>query len=360
MDIKQLSKAFENQIALSDVSFQVTHGELTIILGPSGCGKTTLLKIIAGILKPDYGEIYFDDKLMNYIPSKERNVGYVPQNLALFPHLTVEKNIQFGLDARNWSITQKKNRLKFLIKLGTLQELESRYPHQISGGQQQRVALLRALAPNPSVLLLDEPLSSLDTQLREKVKWNLRLIQKETETTTIMVTHDQMDAHAISDYIVFINEGRVIQQGQSEDILQNMKGFSVASIMGIPNLLEIHKIRKTQMGINLGTDIGIIHMNDLQCPQEEWEDLGVNIDPHQIDLEIFDPKKQTLDSRRTNQFNARVLSVEKHERGKLVNVEIQGTIISVISASLDLIERLKIGDQVTIFLQPGSLKLIGF
>ncbi|MFX0211589.1 MAG: ABC transporter ATP-binding protein [Candidatus Hodarchaeota archaeon] len=359
VDIDQLSKAFGNQIALKDVSFQVTHGNLTIILGPSGCGKTTLLKLIAGILEPDNGTIYFDDKLVNHIPAKERNVGYVPQNLALFPHLTVEKNIQFGLEARHWSMSQKKERLKFLIELGSLYGLETRYPHQISGGQQQRVALLRALAPNPSVLLLDEPLSSLDTQLREKVKWNLRLIQQETETTTIMVTHDQMDARAISDYIVFINEGLVIQKGQPTDILQKMKGYAVASIMGVPNLLKLNNITQTKEGTNLSTDIGLIHMDKIQFPEEEENDLGITIDPQQIELEIYDPKRQRGDTGGYNQFEAKVLSIEEHDNGKLINVEIQGTIISVVSSAREIIERLKIGDLIVIFLQPGSLRLIG-
>ncbi len=359
VEIEELGLSFGSQIALEDVSFQVAHGDLAIILGPSGCGKTTLLKLIAGILEPDHGAIYFDKKLINHIPSKERNVGYVPQNLALFPHLTVEKNIQFGLDARHWSIAEKKERLKFLIKLGSLRGLESRFPHQISGGQQQRVALLRALAPNPSVLLLDEPLSSLDTQLREKVKWDLRLIQQETETTTIMVTHDQVDARAISDYIVFINEGLVIQKGQPTDILQKMKGYSVASIMGVPNLLKLHNITETKEGVNLGTDIGIIHMNKIRFPQQENNDLSITIDPQQIELEVYDPKKQVIDSRGTNQFDAKVLSIESHEKGKLINVETQGTIVRIISSSLELIERLKVGDQVKIFIQPHSLKLIG-
>ncbi|MFX0206502.1 MAG: ABC transporter ATP-binding protein, partial [Candidatus Hodarchaeota archaeon] len=176
LEIEKLSKKFEDIIAVNSVSFSVAKGEILGILGPSGCGKTTILKAILGLLTPTNGDIRLEGESIVKIPPELRNFGYIPQNLALFPHLTVFENITFGLKARKWKKKEIAIKTKSLLKMLELEDFESKLPHEISGGQQQRVALARALAPEPALLLMDEPLTSLDTTLSFHLRWEVRKI----------------------------------------------------------------------------------------------------------------------------------------------------------------------------------------
>lgn len=215
-------------------------GEFLTLLGPSGCGKTTTLRIIAGFEKPDRGEIYFDDTIMNDVPPYERNIGIVFQDYALFPHMTVYDNISFGLKLRKLPKGEIRRRVLWALELVGLKGFEDRYPEQLSGGQQQRVALARALVIEPQLLLLDEPLSNLDAKIRERLRGEIKRIQKELGITTIYVTHDQEEAMAISDRIAVMSVGKIEQVGDPLDLYYNPKNEFVAQFLGLSNILEVN------------------------------------------------------------------------------------------------------------------------
>ncbi|WP_457754221.1 ABC transporter ATP-binding protein [Thermococcus sp.] len=220
-------------------SLKAKEGEFLTLLGPSGCGKTTTLRIIAGFEKPDKGEVLFNGRVMNEIPPYERNIGIVFQDYALFPHMTVFKNIAFGLELRKLPREEIEEKVRQALKLVGLEGLENRYPEQLSGGQQQRVALARALVIEPEVLLLDEPLSNLDAKIRERLRGEIKRIQKELSITTIYVTHDQEEAMAISDRIAVMNDGRIEQVGMPLELYYHPKTEFVAKFLGLSNILEL-------------------------------------------------------------------------------------------------------------------------
>ncbi|MHA2499839.1 MAG: ABC transporter ATP-binding protein, partial [Candidatus Hodarchaeales archaeon] len=211
LQLQDISKAFGSAVALQNVHWKLEDGQLGIILGPSGSGKTTLLKIIAGLLFPDAGDVLFNENSVLNLSASERNVGYVPQSLALFPHLTVEKNLAFGLEARHWKKTEIRERVGELLRLGEIEDLSMRYPREISGGQQQRAALLRALAPRPQILLLDEPLGALDLELRARMLRAIKSIQRSTKTTTVLVSHNPQETILEADDVLVIDRGKVVQ-----------------------------------------------------------------------------------------------------------------------------------------------------
>jgi iron(III) transport system ATP-binding protein len=236
--LHSVTKTFSNnQIpAIQQMTLSLPQGDLLSVLGPSGCGKTTLLRLIAGFERPDSGAIEIADRLVagkgHWIPPEARNVGLVFQDFALFPHLTGAQNIKFGLRG-----SQSGNRVKELITLVGLSGFEDRYPHQLSGGQQQRVALARALAPSPALILLDEPLSSLDVQVRLHLREEIRRVLKETGISAIFVTHDQEEALAISDRVAVLSEGRLMQIDTPEAIYQTPASRFVAEFVTQANFL---------------------------------------------------------------------------------------------------------------------------
>ncbi|MHA1506575.1 MAG: ABC transporter ATP-binding protein [Candidatus Asgardarchaeia archaeon] len=226
-----VSKSFGENRVLDNINMRAEDKKITVILGPSGCGKTTILRIIAGFLRTDRGHVYFGDKLMDDVPPKLRNVGFVFQNLALFPHMNVYDNISFGLRNRGYGREEIDRRVREIMEVVGLSGLEKAFPDELSGGQQQRVALARALAPYPDVLLLDEPLSSLDANLREKLKWEVRRIQREEEVTTVYVTHDLSEALTIGDKILIVNDGKVQQEGDPIKVYKKPKNVFVANFL---------------------------------------------------------------------------------------------------------------------------------
>jgi len=209
--IKNVSKSFGRNNILKNVSFSVREGEIFFILGPSGCGKTTLLRIIAGFINPDKGKIILEGKDITELHPSKRKIGMVFQNYALWPHMTVWQNIAYGLLIRKLEKEIVNKKVEKIIGITKLENVKNLYPHQVSGGQQQRVALARALVIEPKVLLLDEPLSNLDTKLRENLRREIKRIQKETGITMIYVTHDQKEAMSLSSRIAVMSEGEIIQ-----------------------------------------------------------------------------------------------------------------------------------------------------
>ncbi|MCX6640440.1 MAG: ABC transporter ATP-binding protein [bacterium] len=236
--VKNLNKKFGDFTAVDDVSFEVEQGKLVALLGPSGSGKSTILRIIAGLEEPDSGAVYLTGEDATALPTQRRNVGFVFQHYALFKHMTVAKNIAFGLEVQKRPQNEIKNRVEELLDLVQLKGYENHYPSQLSGGQRQRVALARALAPKPKVLLLDEPFGALDAKVRQNLAGWLRQLHREVQVTSIFVTHDQEEAIEISDRIVVLNRGRVEQIGRPEEIYDKPLTKFVASFIGHANVIE--------------------------------------------------------------------------------------------------------------------------
>ena len=216
--MKDINKTFDGFHASRDVSFGIEKGHLAALLGPSGSGKTTILRMIAGLDRPDDGDILVEGKRITEIPGSRRGIGFVFQNYALFRYMTVEKNIAFGLEIQKKSKKEIKERVDELLELTSMKDLGKRYPHQLSGGQRQRVAFARALAPNPHLLLLDEPFAAIDAKVRRELRNWLKEMIGQVGVTSIFVTHDQEEAMEVADTIIVTNEGRVEQIGTPEEI----------------------------------------------------------------------------------------------------------------------------------------------
>ncbi|HEX7344490.1 MAG TPA: ABC transporter ATP-binding protein [bacterium] len=236
--VQNLTKRFGDFIAVDHVSFEVEQGKLVALLGPSGSGKSTILRIIAGLEEPDEGAVFLTGTDATTWPTQKRNVGFVFQHYALFKHMTVRKNIAFGLEVQKRPRDEIRARVEELLTLVKLDGYGERYPSQLSGGQRQRVALARALAPKPRVLLLDEPFGALDAKVRQNLAAWLRDLHHQVQVTSIFVTHDQEEAIEISDRIVVLNRGRVEQIGKPEEIYDRPMTKFVASFIGHANVIE--------------------------------------------------------------------------------------------------------------------------
>lgn len=236
--IKNAVKKYGDFIALKGVDLEIKPGEFFTLLGPSGCGKTTLLRMIAGFNTVDGGEICFDDKVINHLEAHKRDIGMVFQNYAIFPHLTVAENVAYGLKAKKYPKGEIPGKVEEALELVQISKLKDRRPNELSGGQQQRVALARAFVIEPSVLLMDEPLSNLDAKLRIQMRTVIKKLQRRLGITTIYVTHDQEEALAISDRIAVIREGKVMQVGTPEEIYKRPQNEFVAGFIGVSNFVE--------------------------------------------------------------------------------------------------------------------------
>ncbi|WP_089720434.1 ABC transporter ATP-binding protein [Candidatus Entotheonella palauensis] len=240
LSLQGVSKAFEPNVpVLRDVDLQVESGTVVCLLGPSGCGKTTLLRLIAGFEEPTEGELYIIKRLVSRpgmkVPPEQRHIGMVFQDYALFPHMTIAQNIQFGLF--RWPSAWRRTRLAEMLSLVGLDGMEKRYPHELSGGQQQRVALARALAPNPQLLLLDEPFSNLDVNLRQQLRDEMHAILSKADITTVLVTHDQEEALSLADRLAVIDQGRIVQYAPPDEVLQQPRTRFVAKFLGLGHFL---------------------------------------------------------------------------------------------------------------------------
>ena len=248
VELKDINKTYAGYQASNHVSFGIEQGKLIALLGPSGSGKTTILRMIAGLETPDSGEIVIDGKVVNNIPASERGIGFVFQNYALFRYMTVYDNIAFGLNVKKENKKYIDERVHELLKLISLEGLEKRYPSQLSGGQRQRVAFARALAPNPHLLLLDEPFAAIDAKVRQELRsWLKEMIEK-LGITSIFVTHDQDEAIEVADEIIITNKGHIEQKGTPLEIYQNPQTAFAATFFGqtsqITNYQSFHSFPK--------------------------------------------------------------------------------------------------------------------
>ena len=272
IEIRGINKKFGDFVALEDVNLSIPSGQLTALLGPSGGGKSTLLRIVAGLETSDSGTIEIEGNDSTNVPAQKRNVGFVFQHYAAFKHMNVEKNIAFGLEIRKRPKDEVKDRVQELLKLVHLEQFAHRLPSQLSGGQRQRMALARALAIEPSVLLLDEPFGALDAKVRKELRSWLRRLHDEVHVTTVFVTHDQEEALEVSDSIVVINEGRIEQIGTPDELYDEPANDFVLSFLGPVTRLGNHLIRPHDIDISRYE-----HAATASGPITRWTRVGFEI-----------------------------------------------------------------------------------
>lgn len=273
VELRGITKVFgKDTVAVDNVDLEVEAGEFVSLLGPSGCGKTTTLRVVAGFEEPTAGQVRIKGKDMTRVPPYYRNTGMVFQNYALFPHRTVDQNVAFGLRMRGLDSKEIERRVHEALKMVEIPDLAHRYPRQLSGGQQQRVALARAIVIEPSVLLLDEPLSALDKKLREQMRGELKRLQRHIGITTIFVTHDQEEALTLSDRIVIMDKGKVVQVGAPTELYGRPINSFVADFLGTSNIIT-GKVTEIEEGIiSMKTDDGL--SIKVQCNNDMSMRLG--------------------------------------------------------------------------------------
>jgi iron(III) transport system ATP-binding protein len=310
--LESVAKSFGRVRAVDGVSLEVSAGELVAVLGPSGCGKTTLLRLIAGFERPDTGSVRVGEAEMagpgRFVPPEKRAVGMVFQDYALFPHLTVAANVAFGLARRPRA--ERDALRKRTLELVGLQHKADRYPHELSGGERQRVALARALAPEPRVVLLDEPFSNLDATLRAGLRREVELILRDAEATAVLVTHDQEEALSLADRLAVMNEGRLVQVGVPEEVYARPAGRWAAQFVG-----EVNVLSGVARGAGVETELGVF---DLHRPASGAVHVAVR--PEQLELTAdHDGNAEVLE----REFRGHdVLYRLRHEGGRTVLVQL--------------------------------------
>ncbi len=288
--IKGVTKKFGNFTAVNNVDLDIYQGELFCLLGGSGCGKTTLLRMLAGFETPTSGSILIDGKDMSEVPPYERPTNMMFQSYALFPHMTVEKNIAFGLQQDKLPKSEIDDRIDGILKLVELHDYKKRRPQQLSGGQKQRVALARALVKEPKLLLLDEPLASLDKKLREQTQFELANIQEQVGITFVIVTHDQEEAMTLSSRIAVMDKGGFAQTGTPNEIYEFPDSRYVADFIGSANILEGRVLKDSADHVRVSTDLGEIYIDHDQSTKEGSR-IWVAIRPEKIHLSKNAPSK---------------------------------------------------------------------
>ncbi|MBU3737802.1 MAG: ABC transporter ATP-binding protein [Rhodoferax sp.] len=345
VSLRSLTKSFGGAPAVDRVSLDFRNGEFVSLLGPSGCGKTTTLKLLAGFEMADAGSITFDAQDVSRVAAEKRDIGMVFQNYALFPHLTVQQNLAFGLEMRKVPRADIERRTAQALATVQLQGLGDRYPRQLSGGQQQRVALARALVIEPRILLLDEPLANLDARLRDEMREFIRDLQRRVGITTVYVTHDQAEALTMSDRVVVMFAGRVAQVGPPRDIYERPVSRAVAEFVGRVNLLAGTVLANGPDGCKVRTVLG-----DIEVRQAADARVGTSVDialrPEAIALQPASP----------GSFSGRVVAAAY--AGGLIDyrIEIAGL---TLHAQAFASRPYAIGDTVQLDIRPESYWLLG-
>ncbi|GIX05772.1 MAG: spermidine/putrescine ABC transporter ATP-binding protein [Candidatus Poribacteria bacterium] len=311
VQLRGVTKRFGETVAVAQVDLKIERGEFFFLLGPSGCGKTTLLRVVAGFYEPEEGEIYFDDRPMHGVPPHRRNTGMVFQNYALWPHMTVYENVEYGLALRKVPPAERKRRVMEALETVQMERYADRTPNQLSGGQQQRVALARAIVIEPDVLLLDEPLSNLDARLRDEMRQELRRIHQQTGLTALYVTHDQREALSLATRMAIMRDGRIAQIGTPREVYTEPTSAFVATFIGDTNLLSGRVLNRDGGGLTVETEVGTVFVSRARNFQV-GDRVLLSVRPEALHLAA---EKQG----RPNEFPARVLgttylgSLEEYE-----------------------------------------------
>lgn len=316
VSLESIKRKFNNVTAIDDITFTIPDGEFWVLVGPSGCGKSTILRTIAGLESATSGKLFIGDKLMNSVPARQRDVAMVFQNYALYPHMSVAENIAFGLKMRHVDSKVIRERVQTVAHSLSLDHLLERKPKQLSGGQQQRVALGRAIARQPQVFLLDEPLSNLDAQLRDDTRAELKQLHQDIGITTVYVTHDQVEAMTLADKIVVLNSGLIQQIGEPQSIYAHPANRMVASFLGNPPM-NIIPAKYTTAGFDVDGQL-------LTIPENINERLGLS-QGQNIDLGIRPEDIQINNESQAEFLQVEVKLVEPLGRETLIRVVVPGT-----------------------------------
>ena len=330
ISVRHLTKRFGNYLALDAVTVECPTGQLVALLGPSGSGKTTLLRIIAGLEVADAGSVQFHDDDITRRSARDRNMGFVFQHYALFRHMTVFENVAFGLRVRKWPDARVRDRVGELLKLVRLEEMAGRYPSQLSGGQKQRIALVRALAPEPQVLLLDEPFGALDARVRSELRVWLRRFHDEFHVTSIFVTHDQEEAFEVADKVVVMSAGRVEQVGTPAEVFEHPANAFVMDFLGNVNVFQAQlKDGRVLLG-NVEVPVG----DAARIQPTGTGTAAVYVRPHELELD-------------------RLGDGDRHLRAKVMHVNPAGSVVKVRVLAEDF------GLMLNIDISPERQKLLG-
>lgn len=305
VQLTHVTKAFDTTLAVNDVSLKIEEGEFFFLLGPSGCGKSTFLRIVAGFYKPDTGELRFDDTVMNDVPPHQRNTGMVFQNYALWPHMSVAENIEYGLTLRKFEKVERNEKITRALEMVQMEDYRDRAVNTLSGGQQQRIALARALVIEPSVLLLDEPISNLDAALRQQMRDEIKQIHDRTNITMFYVTHDQVDALSMADRMAIMRDGVIIQVGTPREVYQFPENAFVASFVGETNFIS-GKVQQVSNGnATIETPAGILHSTSIYHKLTQGIPVQCSIRPEAL---IID-NNQNGDNSTQNRITAKVTAI---------------------------------------------------
>jgi len=350
LKVENLSKNFGKVKAVQEVSFEATEGKVLSLLGPSGCGKTTTLRCIAGFENPDRGEICLDDRKITHISPERRGIGMVFQNYALWPHMTVYGNLAFGLQIRKVSKDEITKKIKKVLGMVQLEGYENRYPRQMSGGQQQRIAMARALVFEPEIMLLDEPLSNLDAKLREEMRFQFTELQKSLGITAVYVTHDQAEALVISDKIVILNQGKIVQSGSPKEIYSNPKNKFVAGFIAVTSFISgsINSFAEEKKKVIVKTDDGlVIHgfNNSFDIGQKVSVAMRMNV------IKFIQDENKS-DKNTVNIFKGKI--IQSSYLGDIIDYKIKVGNWEVRTNS-DAKYNFKVGEEVTFYLSPEDI-----
>ena len=351
--IENAQKRYGDNIIIENLSLDIKQGEFFTLLGPSGCGKTTLLRMIAGFNSIENGDFYFNEKRINDLDPAKRNIGMVFQNYAIFPHLTVEQNVEFGLKNRKVSKEEMKVETDKFLKLMQIDEYRDRMPERLSGGQQQRVALARALVIKPDVLLMDEPLSNLDAKLRVEMRTAIKEIQNSIGITTVYVTHDQEEAMAVSDRIAVMKDGEIQHLGQPKDIYQRPANLFVATFIGKTNVLN-GTLNNSVLKIAEKYDVSLNNVKDKNVKGN----VVISIRPEEFVID----ENQAKDGIKAFIDSSVFLGLNTHyfahlESGEKIEIVQESKIDSIIPKGTEVYLKVK-QDKINVFTEDGSRNIL--
>ena len=305
VQLSHVTKAFGTTLAVNDVSLEIEKGEFFFLLGPSGCGKSTFLRILAGFYQPDTGELRFDETLMNSVPPHQRNTGMVFQNYALWPHMSVAENIEYGLTLRKLEKPEREAKITSALEMVQMETYRDRAVNTLSGGQQQRIALARALVIEPSILLLDEPISNLDAALRQQMRDEIKQIHDRTNITMFYVTHDQVDALSMADRMAIMQDGVVIQVGTPREVYQSPKNAFVANFVGETNFIAGTVESVSNGDATIQTPVGSLHSTSVHHDLTPGTPVQCSIRPESLVVEdVQDGSRTGVENRITAKVTA--------------------------------------------------------